>query len=203
MPTGKNAGSGGPAIDTTNNLPTNLCFLFTTRPNSDILVAPLHSPQIIHKEMGDIPQDVVDADIQKFIYPTRILLSVTCLEMTCRSCWRPASSSLSSRASMTTTSGPIRWRYWLGSMMSFSGCSKGDVDMRSDRLASTTLQGVECTGDHDQRIARDSPENIFWVATRVSHQSWRSNMTTLVTFACHIVEQWREPPRICPIQQRR
>ena len=127
MPTGKNAGSGRPAIDTTNNLPTNLRFLITTHPKSDILVATLHGPQIIHKEMGDIPQGVVDADIQKFIYPTRILLSVTCLEMACRSCRRPASSSLSSRASMTTTSGPIRWRYWQGSMMIFSGCSKGEA----------------------------------------------------------------------------
>ena len=75
--------------------------------------------------------------------------------------------------------------------------------MRSDQLASTALQRADLYWDHDQRIARDSAEKIFWVATRVSHQSWRSNMTTLVAFACHIVEQWREPPRICPIQQCR
>ncbi|KAG6374160.1 hypothetical protein JVT61DRAFT_4810 [Boletus reticuloceps] len=50
-----------------NNLPTNLRFLITTRPESDILAALPPGPQIVHKQMSDIPDNVVDGDIYKFI----------------------------------------------------------------------------------------------------------------------------------------
>ena len=53
---------------TDNNLPTNLRFLITARPESDILAALPPGPQIIRKQMSDAPQDVVDNDIEKFIY---------------------------------------------------------------------------------------------------------------------------------------
>ncbi|KAH0834198.1 hypothetical protein J3R83DRAFT_11510 [Lanmaoa asiatica] len=50
-----------------NNLPTNLRFLITARPESDILAALPSGPQIVHKQMGDIAQNIVDEDIEKFI----------------------------------------------------------------------------------------------------------------------------------------
>ena len=50
-----------------DNLPTNLRFLITTRPESDILAALASSPQVVHKQLGDIAEDVVDEDIRKFI----------------------------------------------------------------------------------------------------------------------------------------
>ncbi|KAG6374155.1 hypothetical protein JVT61DRAFT_4803 [Boletus reticuloceps] len=52
---------------TNNNLPTNLRFLITTRPESDILAALPPGPQIVRKQMSDIPDNVVDGDIYKFI----------------------------------------------------------------------------------------------------------------------------------------
>ncbi|KAF8548063.1 hypothetical protein OG21DRAFT_1607113 [Imleria badia] len=51
-----------------NNLPTNLRFLITARPESDILTALLPGPQIVLKQMSDVPDDVVDGDIHKFIH---------------------------------------------------------------------------------------------------------------------------------------
>ena len=48
-------------------LPRNLRFLITARPESDILSELPPGPQIIRKQMGDIPQHIVDDDIQKFI----------------------------------------------------------------------------------------------------------------------------------------
>ena len=53
---------------TDSNLPTNLRFLITARPENDILAALPPGPQIVRKQMGDAPQDVVDRDIQRFIY---------------------------------------------------------------------------------------------------------------------------------------
>ena len=50
-----------------NNLPTNLRFLITARPESDILTALASSPQIIHKQLGDVAEDIVDEDIGRFI----------------------------------------------------------------------------------------------------------------------------------------
>ena len=50
-----------------NTFPTNLRFLITARPESDILAA-LLGPQIILKQMSDIPDDVIDRDIHKFIH---------------------------------------------------------------------------------------------------------------------------------------
>lgn len=51
-----------------NTLPTNLRFLITARPENDILDALSPDLQFVHKHMGDIPQSLVDGDIQKFIY---------------------------------------------------------------------------------------------------------------------------------------
>ncbi|KAF8124297.1 hypothetical protein EV363DRAFT_1540661 [Boletus edulis] len=53
---------------TNNNLPTNLCFLITTRPESDILATLPPGPQIVHKQMSDILDNIVDGDIYKFIH---------------------------------------------------------------------------------------------------------------------------------------
>ena len=53
---------------TENSLPTHLRFLITTRPEEDILTKLPAGPQIIHKYMSDIPQHIVDEDIQKFIH---------------------------------------------------------------------------------------------------------------------------------------
>jgi hypothetical protein len=49
-------------------LPTNLRFLITARPESDILKELPGSPQIVRKQMGDIPQRIVDEDIKRFIH---------------------------------------------------------------------------------------------------------------------------------------
>ena len=51
-----------------NNLPTNLRFLITTRPESDILAAFSSIEQIVHKNMSDVPQDILDGDIRTFIH---------------------------------------------------------------------------------------------------------------------------------------
>ncbi|KAF8130208.1 WD40 repeat-like protein, partial [Boletus edulis] len=50
-----------------NNLPTNLRFLITARPESDILAALPPCAQIVRKQMGDILEHVVDRDIHTFI----------------------------------------------------------------------------------------------------------------------------------------
>ena len=50
-----------------NNLPTNLRFLITARPESDILDALPPGPQIVRKQMSDVPEDVVDGDIHTFV----------------------------------------------------------------------------------------------------------------------------------------
>lgn len=64
-----------------NNLPPNLRFLVTSRPESDILAALPSGPGIVHKQMGDIPQDVVDGDIKKFVHYS-LRLEYTELEST-------------------------------------------------------------------------------------------------------------------------
>lgn len=50
-----------------SDLPTNLRFLITTRPESDILDALRSGPQIVHKHLGDVPQVLIEEDIRKFI----------------------------------------------------------------------------------------------------------------------------------------
>ena len=50
-----------------NNLPTNLRFLITARPESDILAELASGPQVVHKQLGDIAEDIVDEDIGRFI----------------------------------------------------------------------------------------------------------------------------------------
>ena len=47
---------------------TNLRFLITARPEDDILTALSPSPHIVLEQMGDIPPNIVDEDIEKFIY---------------------------------------------------------------------------------------------------------------------------------------
>ena len=51
-----------------NALPSNLRFLITARPETDIVGELPPGPQIVRKQMGDIPQHIVDEDIQKFIH---------------------------------------------------------------------------------------------------------------------------------------
>jgi len=51
-----------------NALPTNLRFLITTRPENDILTALPPGPHIVRKQMSDIPQHIVDGDIETFIH---------------------------------------------------------------------------------------------------------------------------------------
>ena len=50
-----------------NTLPTNLRFLITSRPESDILDELSSGLHLIHKKMGDISADIVDKDIERFI----------------------------------------------------------------------------------------------------------------------------------------
>ena len=50
-----------------NTLPTHLRFLITARPETDILAALATGPQIVHKQMGDILEDIVHRDIETFI----------------------------------------------------------------------------------------------------------------------------------------
>jgi len=64
-----------------NALPTNLRFLITTRPENDILTALRPGPHVVCKQMSDIPQHIVDGDIEKFIHHS--LHKYTELE----SCW--------------------------------------------------------------------------------------------------------------------
>ena len=51
-----------------NTLPTNLRFLITARPETDILSELPRGPQIVRKQMSDVPQSIVDEDIRKFIH---------------------------------------------------------------------------------------------------------------------------------------
>ncbi|KAG9308973.1 hypothetical protein JVU11DRAFT_11275 [Chiua virens] len=73
---------------TERNLPTNLRFLITTRPESDILAALSSSSHVALKHMGDISDDVVDGDIEKFIYhslhQSSELASIWADKRTCR-----------------------------------------------------------------------------------------------------------------------
>ena len=50
-----------------NALPTNLRFLITARPETDILTELASSPHIVCKQMGDIPESIVNGDIERFI----------------------------------------------------------------------------------------------------------------------------------------
>ena len=50
-----------------NALPANLRFLITARPETDILSGLPPSARLVHKQMGDIPEDIVDGDIERFI----------------------------------------------------------------------------------------------------------------------------------------
>ena len=50
-----------------NTLPTNLRFLITARPESDILAAVSSGSHFVHKQMGDVPGEIVDGDIGRFI----------------------------------------------------------------------------------------------------------------------------------------
>ena len=49
-------------------LPTNLRFLISTRPENDILDAFPSGPQVVRKDLGEIPEAVVDKDIERFIH---------------------------------------------------------------------------------------------------------------------------------------
>ena len=49
-------------------LPTNLRFLIATRPENEILNAFPFGPQVVRKDLGDIPEAVVDKDIERFIH---------------------------------------------------------------------------------------------------------------------------------------
>ncbi|KAF8547698.1 hypothetical protein OG21DRAFT_1424309 [Imleria badia] len=53
---------------TKNALPTHLRFLITARPEADILAELLPCPQIACKQMGDIPEGIVDEDIRTFVH---------------------------------------------------------------------------------------------------------------------------------------
>ena len=50
-----------------DSLPSNLRFLITARPEDDILTALPPGPQIVRKQMGDIPEHIIDGDIERFI----------------------------------------------------------------------------------------------------------------------------------------
>ena len=50
-----------------NSFPFNLHFLITARPEDDILTAFPPSSHVVLKQMSDIPRDLVDGDIEKFI----------------------------------------------------------------------------------------------------------------------------------------
>ena len=49
-------------------LPKNLHFLITTRPENDILNAFPSGPQVVRKDLGYIPEAVIDKDIERFIH---------------------------------------------------------------------------------------------------------------------------------------
>ncbi|KAN0084526.1 hypothetical protein V8E55_008030 [Tylopilus felleus] len=51
-----------------NALPSHLRFLITARLETDILTELLACPQTVHRQMGEIPEDVVDGDIETFIH---------------------------------------------------------------------------------------------------------------------------------------
>ena len=50
-----------------NALPSHLRFLITARPETDILTELPACPQTVHKRIGEIPEGVVDGDIETFI----------------------------------------------------------------------------------------------------------------------------------------
>ena len=49
-------------------LPTNLRFLIATRPENDIINAFPSGPHVVRKDLGDIPEALVDKDIERFIH---------------------------------------------------------------------------------------------------------------------------------------
>ena len=51
-----------------NALPSHLRFLITARPETDIHNELPACSQTVHKQMGEIPEDVVDGDIETFIH---------------------------------------------------------------------------------------------------------------------------------------
>jgi hypothetical protein len=53
---------------TERKLPANLRFLITARPERDILDALPAGPQIVHKNLSDVPHATIDNDIGKFIH---------------------------------------------------------------------------------------------------------------------------------------
>ncbi|KAG9312565.1 WD40-repeat-containing domain protein [Chiua virens] len=53
---------------TETTLPPNLRFLITTRPESDILASFGSGPHLVRKHLGEVPEQVVDRDIEKFIH---------------------------------------------------------------------------------------------------------------------------------------
>ena len=50
-----------------DSLPSNLRFLITARPEDDILTALPPGPHIVRKQMGDIPEHIINGDIERFI----------------------------------------------------------------------------------------------------------------------------------------
>ena len=50
-----------------NTIPAHLRFFITARPESDILAALASCPHLAHKHIGDIPVQIADEDIRKFI----------------------------------------------------------------------------------------------------------------------------------------
>ena len=50
-----------------NTLPSNLRFLITARPESDILGKLSSFPHLVHKQMGNISAEIVDGDIERLI----------------------------------------------------------------------------------------------------------------------------------------
>ena len=51
-----------------NAFPTNLRFFITSRPERDILSAFSSDAPFVHKQMADIPDHIVDEDIERFIH---------------------------------------------------------------------------------------------------------------------------------------
>ncbi|KAG9308623.1 hypothetical protein JVU11DRAFT_11731 [Chiua virens] len=54
-------------LATETSFPFNLRFLITTRPESDILAKLPPGPRLVHKQMSNISEQMVDEDIEKFI----------------------------------------------------------------------------------------------------------------------------------------
>ena len=53
---------------TERKLPTNLRLLITSRPEEDIVRTLSTLPPVVRKHIGDVPDTVIDKDIQRFIY---------------------------------------------------------------------------------------------------------------------------------------